>query len=178
MDIHSGRRKQIRLELDKDIFKTITINSEDFIGAKLIDISHFGMGLSFDDGVSGLFENQKITFTIQFNTICLTVRGVVRHAGTKFVGIQFIHFSKDKEEFFSYLDSRIIAKYKIREFSPLRGAIQVVINHKITILLLLIEAIFFFFLFYYFGEKNCNNNNLQRFLEGNNEPKEIHLKTT
>jgi hypothetical protein len=139
--IKSGKRKQLRLELDKDIFKSFSIIGTSFEGSRIVDISHYGMGIMFKEGINNFTDNQIVYFSLKFDSSKVDFTGIVRHAGSKFVGIEFTSIKNNKDKFYNYLDSRIIKKFKIPVNSPLRGLLVVKIDIKLTILLMILEAI-------------------------------------
>jgi hypothetical protein len=142
VDIESGRRKQIRLELDREIFKKISVVGDGFEGCRLVDISHYGMGVLFEDGVSGFLEGEVVQCQLKFDDTEVNIEAKIQHSGPRFAGIHFDKIKTCQDELYSYIDSRIVKKFQVGDKSKL-PIVPTKIDLKITVLLLVLEAVLF-----------------------------------
>lgn len=177
MEIQTGRRRQIRLEFDKDIYKNFTLIGEDVKGAKPLDVSHFGIGLYYEIGSTSLVMGQQIEFILKFDSVEIEVVGIVRHASAKMLGIEFLKIGKNKDQFYNYLDSKIVKKFNIPSDLSLRGLLVSKVDVKMTALIMFFEAVFFILLFvlYLIFSASATEDAPKKYLEGLNQQQEIRV---
>ena len=75
---------------------------------KIVDLSHSGMGIMFENSVSSLVKNQKVEFTLKFDNTEVDIIGEIRHAGAKFTGIEYLKIETNRFKYYEYLDSKIM----------------------------------------------------------------------
>lgn len=139
--IKSGRRDRYRLELGEDIFKHITISGKDFENTKVADVSHEGIGIIYTKGVNTLDVDQKVNFSIFCDNLKVDVTATVMHASSKLVGFRFDAIHCNREEFFHYIDSRVVNKFSIPTPAEFSGILVKKIDVKALIFIMIIEAI-------------------------------------
>ena len=94
----------------------------------------------FEDGVSGLVNDMEVDFSLAFDGIEVPMLGYVRHTGSKYSGIEIKKIKGKKDEFYNYINSKIIKKFQIPSDLGLRGLLVRKVDIKLTLALLILEA--------------------------------------
>ena len=101
-----------------------------------------------------------IEFILLINDLKIEITGRVQHSGSKFSGIEFVKFGKNKQEFFDYIDHRVVKKFHIPTDYAFKGFFQKKLDMKLTLVLMIIEAIVLIFAFSIFRTSSTFKINL------------------